>query len=343
MKRFSIAVAGVLWGSTLAAAAAAQPILNRVEQLLRDQVDAASPSPQPAEPGYLGLIADDAGGGVRVLEVVPGTAADRAGLKKGDLITHINGQPVRIIDDMARALAGKPAGTQLAITAARDGAQQQLNVTLGRRAREPAAAPENLPAPTQPAGQAVATPRPRLGVRSVPVSEAVRLRNNLPSARGALIVSVIVDSPAERAQIPLGAIVTAVGETPIGTPQELAAAIAAVNTNDVELSYIYRGQSVRKKVALGANVAAGDRPKREVRGRPPLPEAPGPADAAPSDTSPPAAVGPNVPPLAVENPAPEQGARIEALERHVKQLEARIKTLEAELAGKKSPEGAAPN
>ena len=50
MKKFSIAVAGVIWGSTLAAGAVAQPILNRLEEFLRDQVEAASRSPQPAEP-----------------------------------------------------------------------------------------------------------------------------------------------------------------------------------------------------------------------------------------------------------------------------------------------------
>jgi membrane-associated protease RseP (regulator of RpoE activity) len=254
---------------------------------------------------------------------------------------------------MAAALAGKPAGAKLSITATRNGAEKQFDVTLGSRGAEPAAAPNALPAPAEPATPITTTaptttaPRPRLGVRSVPVTEAVQRQNNLASARGAQVVSVIVDSAAERAQIPLGAIITAVGEMKISNPQELAAAIAAVTSDDVELSYVYRGQSLRKKVELGATVAAGDRPNVQVRGRLPLPEDSAAPAAAPSDTSTPADVAQQELKLdgghsAGEQGDLEQGDRIKTLERQVKQLEERIQSLESELTRQKAAQPAVP-
>ncbi|MEX0678429.1 MAG: PDZ domain-containing protein [Pirellulales bacterium] len=318
MKTFAIALAGMLALGILVQRASAQPILNRVERFLRDQVDAATESPQPAEPGYLGLIGNDdadGGRGVRVLEVSPGHAAAQAGLRKGDLITTIGGRPIRAMDDMAGALEGKAAGAKLSMTVTREGAQQEYTVTLGRR-------PDAPPAPE---------PRPRLGVRSVPVSEAVRRQNSLDAARGAHVISVVVGSPAERAGIPLGAIITAIDATPINTPDELAAAIGGAKTSQVELTYLDRGRSVRKKVSLAMPLAAREPPQREVRARPPLAEAPGPADAKS-----PAAAEP-----VVENPALDEDDRVTTLERRLEQLEARIKTLEAELAKQKTPDAAA--
>lgn len=331
MKIFPMATAGVVWGAILVAGASAQPILDRVEKFVRDSVDAATPSTQPAEPGYLGLIGDDtadAGRGVRVLEVYAGHAAAQAGLRKGDLITNIDRQPVSVMDDMARALEGKPAGATLSITVAREGAQRQFSVTLGRRERGPAAS-EELPAPA---------PRPRLGVRSVPVTEAVRRQNGLDTTRGAHVISVIVGSAAERAGVPLGAVITAVDETPINTPEELAAAIGGAKTKQVELTYLDRGRSVQRRIALAAPLP--EQPRREVRARPPLPEAPGPSDAAASDVIPPDAARPNTTPPVVENPALERDDRMTRLERRLQELEARIKTLEAELARQTPPEDA---
>jgi S1-C subfamily serine protease len=312
---FSLAIASIVWGLVLAASGTAQPILNRVEQLFRDQVEAARQTSPPAEPGYLGLTADDtvdAPRGVRVLEVVEGRAAAQAGLRAGDLITRIDERPIRGMDDMAQALEGKPAGTKLSITATRGDAPQRFNVTLSRRA-EAAAAGQNSPPATGPP----AADRPRLGVRSVPVSDDIRRQNNLPAARGAHVISVAVGSPAERAGIPLGAIITAVDATPVGTPQQLAEAIQNSRATPVELTYVHRGQTARTRVELAAPMATVAKPQPQVRARPPVPELPAPAE---------------VKPPAVENPALARDDQLEKLERRIQELEARIKALEAEKA-----------
>jgi Do/DeqQ family serine protease len=73
----------------------------------------------------------DQGPGVVVYEVQPGSAADRAGLRKGDVITALNGTPVTDPNTFRNTVAGTPPGTQVTLTIKRGGAEQQVRATLG--------------------------------------------------------------------------------------------------------------------------------------------------------------------------------------------------------------------
>ena len=187
----------------------AQPILNRVEQLLRDQVDAArgaGASQQPpagAQRGYLGMVGDDrdeAGRGVRVLDVVADGPAAQGGLRVKDLITAVDAQPIQDMQDLEEALDRKPPGAKLGMSVERGGAQRQLSITMGRRA--PTVANRNVeelpgpgPAPEQGSG-------PKLGLRTVAVTDEARRQNNLPDSKGALVNLVTPGMAAARAGIP---------------------------------------------------------------------------------------------------------------------------------------------
>ncbi|MDQ7991434.1 MAG: trypsin-like peptidase domain-containing protein [Propionicimonas sp.] len=60
--------------------------------------------------------------GVRLVQVVPGGPADLAGLRAGDLVVTIGGQPVHDAQTLQRRLFGHPPGDPLAITTYRNGA-----------------------------------------------------------------------------------------------------------------------------------------------------------------------------------------------------------------------------
>ncbi|OFE14976.1 peptidase S1 [Humibacillus sp. DSM 29435] len=68
--------------------------------------------------------------GAQIVSVASGTPAAKAGLKNGDVITAVNGEPV----DSATALVGQvrelAAGDQAKLTVFRDGAKQTISVTL---------------------------------------------------------------------------------------------------------------------------------------------------------------------------------------------------------------------
>jgi serine protease Do len=63
---------------------------------------------------------------VEVVDVIQGSAAERAGLRRGDLILSIDGQPVQSAGDLQRLLTAERIGNELAVEFARDGAVARL-------------------------------------------------------------------------------------------------------------------------------------------------------------------------------------------------------------------------
>ena len=60
--------------------------------------------------------------GLRVAEVVPGAPADRAGLRRGDLLITAGGQPVTRAQDLQKLMFSEAIGRPLGITVLRNGA-----------------------------------------------------------------------------------------------------------------------------------------------------------------------------------------------------------------------------
>jgi len=325
-----VRMAAVLAGSlALVGSAQAQPILERIEGFVRDQIEAARPPQTSAEAGYLGMIGDDAqegGRGVRVLEVFPEHAAAKGGLQPGDLITKIDDRQIRSMDSLGAALAGKPVGAKLAVTIERNGRNQLQSVTLGKRS--PAVPPaEVLPEPAPATNDSGPAP-PKLGVRTVPVTDEVQRRHNLTDKDGGHVISVTSGSPADRAGIPLGSVITAIDGRPVRSPAELSTAIREAGRAAVEVTYRFNGDTTQKMVQI-TSAAPLEQPPAE------LPPAELPPAEQPTTQEP----GPQLevrsrppqPDLVAPAPVPDlsgHGARIEALEAKIQQLEARIKALE---------------
>ena len=59
--------------------------------------------------------------------------AQAAGLKKGDIITGVNGQTISGNSDLASALLSQQPGTQVKITYVHGSDTNTVNVTLGER------------------------------------------------------------------------------------------------------------------------------------------------------------------------------------------------------------------
>ncbi len=77
------------------------------------------------------------GAGVVVYQVQPGSAADRAGLRRGDIITALNGTAVEDPNTFRNIIAGSAPGTEVTLTVKRDGREQQVRATLGEFAPQP--------------------------------------------------------------------------------------------------------------------------------------------------------------------------------------------------------------
>jgi Do/DeqQ family serine protease len=77
------------------------------------------------------------GPGVVVYDVQSGSGADRAGLRKGDVITALNGTAINEPNTFRNQIAGTPPGTEVTLTVKRGGKEQQVRATLGEFTPQP--------------------------------------------------------------------------------------------------------------------------------------------------------------------------------------------------------------
>ncbi|MEU0597520.1 trypsin-like peptidase domain-containing protein [Streptomyces sp. NPDC006393] len=71
--------------------------------------------------------------GVAVVEVRAGGAADRAGIRPGDVITRVGDNDITTMTSLAETLASDKPGQKTKVTYARDGAEKTVEVTLGEQ------------------------------------------------------------------------------------------------------------------------------------------------------------------------------------------------------------------
>ncbi|MFC4242104.1 S1C family serine protease [Gryllotalpicola reticulitermitis] len=92
---------------------------------------------QPIGYAYLGFqaapVMSQAGEpvGLFVQAVTAGGPADSAGLRTGDLITHIEGNPVHDLNPLMALMTTKSPGDRVSLQYVRDGATHQTTITLG--------------------------------------------------------------------------------------------------------------------------------------------------------------------------------------------------------------------
>lgn len=114
----------------------AATVIDVVEQLLDDgTVSHAFFGIQPTAltaqiAARLGAEVDD---GVVVLGVVARGPAEDAGIEEGDILTSLDGQEIRTVEDFLAALRGKEPGDRVTVTLVRGGDEQEVTVTVTDR------------------------------------------------------------------------------------------------------------------------------------------------------------------------------------------------------------------
>ncbi|MBI2206038.1 MAG: M28 family peptidase [Candidatus Rokubacteria bacterium] len=83
---------------------------------------------------FLGVVGDATGGdGARLSEVMPGSAAERAGMRDGDVIVRIAGEPVQGFEDLRRVIGGKKPGDTVELVYLRNGEDRTASTALDAR------------------------------------------------------------------------------------------------------------------------------------------------------------------------------------------------------------------
>jgi serine protease Do len=124
--------------------------------------------------------------GVLLEDVSPGSSADKAGLKVGDLVTNIGGKPVGDVKQFATQLFTYKIGEVAPIGIVRDGKEVTVNVTVAERPDDPQRFADMVTGP----GNVVN----RLGIVCITINDD--LRKLLPDLRIPSGVIVAARTPA---------------------------------------------------------------------------------------------------------------------------------------------------
>ena len=111
-------------------------VLHAVEELLETgEVDLAymGVAPAPLTPQIADQFGLEDEEGVLVAEVPEGGPADAAGLEPGDLVTAIDGEEVRSVEDFLGLLRRSERGDVVDVELVRDGEEMTIDVTLAGR------------------------------------------------------------------------------------------------------------------------------------------------------------------------------------------------------------------
>ena len=158
--------------------------------------------------------------GVLVTDLSPDGPAAKAGLKREDIITGINGKPITSKDDLRLIIAQTAPGTKVTVNYLRDGKAQSAEVTLGTLADDNAAEGEFLP-----------------GVSVTALTGDLRKELRIDDrVDGLVIVSVAANSPF-RDIFTEGAVIEQLNRSPI---VDLASAKRALRTGR-NIALVYYG------------------------------------------------------------------------------------------------------
>jgi C-terminal processing protease CtpA/Prc len=165
--------------------------------------------------------------GVLLERVVPDSPAAKGGLKDNDVITEVNGQRVEGAAQFHRMIHEIPAGRSAQFTVWREGRAQTFSVTLGKSEDRgnmwfktaPRAFSFQLPRvevpemPDMPGmdwsnGGVLAGARPRLGIDAEDLSGQFGTYFGAPDGEGVLVRAVNTGSPAEKAGVKSGDVIT---------------------------------------------------------------------------------------------------------------------------------------
>ncbi len=177
---------------------------------------------------------------VYVRQVKPGSDADKAGLKNGDLLMAVGGQPVVNIVDALVALGSAKPGETLALEVQRGGSAAKLDIKI-----------PVTQAPPPPPSESETLLLNKLGVRAENLTPALILKHSLASQQGIYITEVQPNSPAGKAGIQSGDVLYQLGRYYVRSTDDVATLLKTVTEPvDAQIGIIRGNTSGRGTVHL---------------------------------------------------------------------------------------------
>jgi Do/DeqQ family serine protease len=176
---------------------------------------------QPLDAALAASFGMDRVTGALVTGVLPGTPAEEAGIRRGDVLLNFDGKPVRTVKELQLLVASAPLGKNLPVEVLREATRLTLEVLLVAREES---APSAQPTQAE-------EPAPWLGMRFAETGEGVR------------VAEVEPDSVADDAGIQGGDLVLAINRHAVRTLADVRSARQRARVKESVLLLLQRGDT----------------------------------------------------------------------------------------------------
>lgn len=209
--------------------------------------------------------------GVIIAAVTPDSPAAKAGLQENDVVTEVDGQQVEGTAQFRRMIREIPAGRTVQLRVYRNGSPQTLQATLGAaeqgvREWDHAAPgtftfhmpdmPEIPPMPPMEWNATMWPVHPRLGIEAEDLNGQLGAYFGAPDGEGVLVRGVGSGTPAEKAGLRAGDVITAVERKRVRTMGDLREQLAASRkAKSVQVSVLRNKAPLTVTVELPAPAA----------------------------------------------------------------------------------------
>ncbi|KIQ34570.1 serine peptidase [Variovorax paradoxus] len=170
--------------------------------------------------------------GALVSSVVPGSAADKAGVREGDIVTKYGDKVIETPSDLSRSVASTKPGVKSTLTVFRNGSSRELSITVAE------GDPEAKPSKRQP-DREEPQPKPSAAGKSLglAVSDLTDAQKKELKVRGVRIDAA--SDAAAKAGLREGDVILSVGNIEVASVKEFEAAVAKSDKSKA-LSVLFR-------------------------------------------------------------------------------------------------------
>lgn len=179
--------------------------------------------------------------GVLVSNVQAGSAGEKSGLKRGDIITAFNGEKVEDSNVLRNKVAGTLPGTEVKLSIMRGGNPQDLTVTLDEFDSETAVGNQNQKGGDKPAqGESG-----KLGLSLQPLTPESAKQLNVPDGTEGLVVTEVDPAGvAAEAGISRGDVIMEINRQAVKTVENVQSALSSAGDKPILLLISRGGQVV---------------------------------------------------------------------------------------------------
>ncbi|HEX2639340.1 MAG TPA: Do family serine endopeptidase [Pyrinomonadaceae bacterium] len=181
--------------------------------------------------------------GVLVSNVKSGSAAEKAGIKRGDVITAINGEKIEDTNVLRNKVAGTLPGSEIKLTLVRDGNPMEVTATLDEFSVEDAA--KNNLQRDDDNDQNNGGNGGKLGLSLQPLTPQTARQLGVPAdSEGLVVTDVDQNGPAGDAGIARGDLLMEVNRKAVRSVDDVRSALESAGDRPVLLLISRRGQTI---------------------------------------------------------------------------------------------------